>query len=317
MRQLGTRVGAERGATVASKEIQLTWRMTVFVICSMCAIFAFASGASAMTETAATAPSIVSDKADYSPGEIVVLTGANWGADESVHIFVNDDSAQTWSYNGDVTADSGGNFTSQVQLPTSFVSNYAVVATGATSGTARTTFTDASLSVAAAPSGVSFSLTFQGFTNSTCTTAASGSNGNPQAVTVTAGTAAGISFGSAPFEKLSAGSASAPGGATFLSWSGPSSFSSTSASICIPTPGASTDATYTATYQTAIANANTSTVITSSANPSTYPAAVTFTATVTSSPTNPSSGSVTFKDGGSTLCGGAVTLSGNTATCTP
>src|SRR5439155_27288754 len=53
-------------------------------------------------------PSITSDQADYHPGATVTLTGAGWGPGEAVHIFVNDDVGQTWSYNADVTADSSG-----------------------------------------------------------------------------------------------------------------------------------------------------------------------------------------------------------------
>ena len=55
---------------------------------------------------------------------------------------------------------------------------------------------------------------------------------------------------------------------------------------------------------------------TTGASPSTYGTSLTFTATVTSlSGTNPSAGSVTFKDGAAAICA-AVALSGNTASCT-
>ena len=63
----------------------------------------------------------------------------------------------------------------------------------------------------------------------------------------------------------------------------------------------------------------TTTALTSSANPSTYGNNVTFTATVSASGgTNPNSfGTVAFKDGTNTISGcGSVPLSGNTATCT-
>ena len=62
---------------------------------------------------------------------------------------------------------------------------------------------------------------------------------------------------------------------------------------------------------------STSVALTSGTNPSTYGSSLTYTATVTSaSGTNPSTGSVTFLDGSTTLCAN-VSLSGNTATCTP
>jgi hypothetical protein len=88
------------------------------------------------------APTIQSDKADYAPGELVTLTGSNWQPGESVHINVNDTYGATWSRNVDVTADASGNITDSFNLPNSFVSDYDVTATGAQSGTVRTTFTD-------------------------------------------------------------------------------------------------------------------------------------------------------------------------------
>jgi YDG domain len=87
-------------------------------------------------------PTIASDKADYAPGELVTLTGANWSAGESVHIYVNDELGSTWSRNVDVSADASGNLVDQFNLPNWFVSNYAVVATGTTSDVAVASFTD-------------------------------------------------------------------------------------------------------------------------------------------------------------------------------
>jgi hypothetical protein len=48
-------------------------------------------------------PTISSDREDYNPGATVTLSGTGWGAGEAVHIFVNDDIGQTWSYSADVT----------------------------------------------------------------------------------------------------------------------------------------------------------------------------------------------------------------------
>src|SRR5438067_9757061 len=92
-------------------------------------------------------PTMISDQSDYSPGATVTLSGANWRPGEPVHLFVNDDQGKTWSYNTDVTADSNGGLINQFQLPTSFVATYSVVATGATSGTATTSFTDGNLAI--------------------------------------------------------------------------------------------------------------------------------------------------------------------------
>ena len=76
------------------------------------------------------APTIRSDQEDYNPGATVTLSGAGWGPGESVHIVVNDDKSQPWSYGTDATADLSGGFSVQFQLPTSFAASYTVQATG-------------------------------------------------------------------------------------------------------------------------------------------------------------------------------------------
>jgi hypothetical protein len=96
---------------------------------------------------AAAPPTIVSDKADYSPGSTVTLTGANWRPGEAVHLFVNDDDSQSWTHNADVTADADGDLAYSFALPAYFVAQYSVTATGATSGTATTTFTDGNVTL--------------------------------------------------------------------------------------------------------------------------------------------------------------------------
>ena len=97
---------------------------------------------SSATESGAT---IVSDKADYSPGETVVLTGEGWQPGEAVQIVVKDDGLQTeaWQHDATVTADEHGTISDQFELPTWVVATYTVTATGEVSGTAFTTFTDA------------------------------------------------------------------------------------------------------------------------------------------------------------------------------
>src|SRR6266508_6784948 len=178
MRQLETRTGAEKGAIVASKRKQVTSRKAFFLVCSIgafVAFFAFSGGASAMRETAATAPSVVSDQADYTPGSTVTLTGANWGAGEAVHIVVNDDAGQTWSYNADVTADDSGSFTNQFQLPNWFVADYSVTASGSSGATATTSFTDGnvtfSLATADTVTPTNWTVNWTKYDDTTCTSA--------------------------------------------------------------------------------------------------------------------------------------------------
>src|SRR5919202_6233512 len=111
------------------------------VILSVAALVAgFALKASAQE---AASPTISSDKADYPPGGSVILTGAGWQPGESVNIFVNDDVGKTWSHNADVTADESGQIRDEFQLPNWFVAQYSVRATGARSGVATASFTDA------------------------------------------------------------------------------------------------------------------------------------------------------------------------------
>src|SRR5712691_7381643 len=74
----------------------------------------------------AVGPTIESDQPDYEPGATVTLTGHGWAPEEVVHVFVNDNKNQTWSYSDDVTADLSGDFTLHVVLPASFVATYSV-----------------------------------------------------------------------------------------------------------------------------------------------------------------------------------------------
>jgi hypothetical protein len=91
-------------------------------------------------------PQVWSDKADYAPGETVTLSGANWAPGEAVHIRINDDAGETWRRDVDVTADESGAISDQFNLPDWFVAQYSVTATGASSGTATWSFTDANVS---------------------------------------------------------------------------------------------------------------------------------------------------------------------------
>src|SRR6266702_3550721 len=99
----------------------------------------------ATTASASSGPVISTDLADYPPGATVTLSGDGWQAGEAVAVFVNDSAGQTWNWSDNVTADASGTFTDSFQLPNWFVATYTATATGALSGTASTTFTDAVL----------------------------------------------------------------------------------------------------------------------------------------------------------------------------
>lgn len=94
---------------------------------------------------AASAPTISTDLADYPPGGAVTLTGTGWQPGEIVAIVVNDTGGASWSLTREVTADGGGFISLVFTLPSHYVPNYDVTATGVHSGTATTTFTDANI----------------------------------------------------------------------------------------------------------------------------------------------------------------------------
>jgi uncharacterized repeat protein (TIGR01451 family) len=102
------------------------------------------TGSPTPTPPPTTPPTISSDQADYPPGAQVTLTGTNWQPGELVHIDVNDDIGRTWEHTADVTADPSGTITDIFTLPDRFIAQYSVVANGPISGTATTSFTDAS-----------------------------------------------------------------------------------------------------------------------------------------------------------------------------
>ena len=127
------------------------WRSLAFLIalgCAVAALFTFAGAPAAMVGVGGDgtdAPWIASDQPDYPPGATVLLSGGNWQPGETVHIVVNDDEGQTWSFSDDVTADSAGAISDEFSLPDRFVATYGVTATGSDaggSGTATTSFTD-------------------------------------------------------------------------------------------------------------------------------------------------------------------------------
>ena len=163
-------------------------------------------------------PTIASDQADYNPGAIVTLTGANWAPGELVHVFVNDDLGKTWSYSADVTAGVDGSFTNQFQLPTSFVATYSVTATGTVSGTATTSFTDGNVNVRVTGGPTSVSVTWRRHTGTNCTGALTGSPNSGTINATDSGNGGSIPSGAGATESLELTAGTAAGFA-FSSWS--------------------------------------------------------------------------------------------------
>lgn len=110
------------------------------------------------TPTPSGTPTIVSDKDDYFPGELVTLTGTNWQGDTEVRIIVNDDVGQTWKRDVIVTVAGDGTVYDSFNLPAWFVATYYVTASGQQTGRVITySFTDSpgsyNLDLAAADPG--------------------------------------------------------------------------------------------------------------------------------------------------------------------
>ena len=147
-------------------------------------------------------PQVWSDKADYSPGELVTLTGANWAPGESVHIRVNDDAGETWSRDVDVVADANGAFTDQFTLPDWFVAVYNVTATGATSGTATWSFTDGNVRFDIAPTTARATFVENIYTAATDCTGAVRTNGGFPDKTLTNSNGDNVGVGNSEFQKL-------------------------------------------------------------------------------------------------------------------
>ncbi len=195
-------------------------------------------------------PTIRSDKADYGPGETVVLTGQNWAPSEVVHIRVNDDQGETWRRDVDVIADIHGLITDTFALPTSFVAVYSVTATGPISGTATTTFTDGNVKAKAAPTGVTFTLTKTIYSSSmSC-----GGSGSSSTITGVDSNGNTTGVGNTESVKLQAAATSDQGGA-FINWTSSDPFTTLGGgAICVAgfTGGGSRD--YFANYAAAPTN---------------------------------------------------------------
>ncbi|HEU5491276.1 MAG TPA: Ig-like domain-containing protein, partial [Gaiellaceae bacterium] len=198
-------------------------------------------------------PTIASDKADYAPGETVVLTGENWYPGEVVHIRVNDDQGETWRRDVDVVAGPDGVITDSFALPTTFIAVYTVTATGPLSGTATTTFTDGNVRVRSNASGTTFTLTWTTYGTTNCSGPSTDSD-----TETNVGFSGGARFtkgaGNTESIKLeAAATATAPAGSSFTHWSAdngtdPFTVLTPSRIICVPGFSGSGTREYVANY---------------------------------------------------------------------
>lgn len=307
--------------------MRTTLRSKVTLLFIVCAVLIAIPGAAALAQDTGTspAPTIQSDKADYAPGELVTLTGSGWQPGESVHINVNDTFEASWSRNVDVIADASGSITDSFNLPDWFVSDYDVTATGAQSGTARTTFTD-SLPQGVAVSPASRTVT-QG--DSTTYTVNVDMAGNGDSCTVTLSAVGLPSGASATFTNnpRTGGPTDYTSTMTVTTTAATPAGAHTLSVNATKPPGCNGNSTVVISSNQVTLNVNsaaraTTTTLarTAGTSPSTYGDSLAFTATVNSSAGSPTAGqgTVTFKDGTNAISGCSnVALNGSSqATCT-
>jgi PKD domain len=200
------------------------------------------------------APSIWTDKADYSPGEHVVLSGANWQPGEAVHLVVNDDAGSTWNRTVDVSADAVGNVMDEFDLPDWFVAVYTVHATDASGNTATYSFTDSNVKFTVSPVGATTTIRSTTYANNASCNV-TGTPGTASAPTTFSGAASGTVGGvnSGDSAKLTAAATNDQGG-TFKNWTGDGiNTPVTSTTVCVP--GASGNVNVVANYNAAATNA--------------------------------------------------------------
>ena len=207
-------------------------------------LVAFSGPASASPLPGEPPASVGSDKADYAPGSVVTLAGANWQPGESVHIYVNDDQGMTWTRDADVTAAADGTIEDTFTLPDWFVASYSVKATGASSGLVATaSFTDGNVSFAlatsgqSAPSNLTWSVSWKHYSNSSCTTEDGSGTANYSGNTLSSGSQPSV--GNNQWAKPTA--SAAPGYALDYWSSSPTSTTPlTSAQLCAAGPANTT-----------------------------------------------------------------------------
>ena len=286
---------------------------------------------------------VKTDKDDYQPGEIVTISGSGWQPGETVNLRVSEDADTHFDWNLTAIADEQGNIVNREFYPRQdeqfqhLGMRFYVMASGA-GWQALNTFTDGAVRVRARISGTNTNLavtfpvaSLKVFTPSTNTTCVGTSTSTFPAAALTTDGGGGNGYVDVPGMTVSTSggqgsfNAQAPspvtiGGTTyaFSSWVADSSSQLQGTIVttgCFNNLG-NGQTSITANY---VATVNTTTTVASSANPSAFGQAVTFTATVTpaSGASNPT-GTVQFKVDGADF-GTPVSLApgtGNTSVAT-
>ena len=186
---------------------------------------------------------VKSDALDYAPGTTVNISGGGWQPGETVTLHLQE--SPYYDSHPDLTAtvQADGTFSNSQFSPDSHdvgIRFYLTV-TGSASGLqAQTTFTDNNITVASAPSGITFTLNWISYKGSNCTGTVNTNGSNA----ITSG-GANIGIGNPASVSLEAPSLSDQGG-SFTKWTLPGGSTQTTATICVNNPSG----TYTATYST-------------------------------------------------------------------
>ena len=283
---------------------------------------------------------VKTDKDDYQPGEIVTISGSGWQPGETVTLRVSEDADTHYDWNLTAVADEQGNIVNREFYPRQDEQfqhvgmRFYVMASGA-GWQALNTFTDGAVRVRARVSGTNIAVTFpvaslKVFTPSTNTACVGTATSTFPAAPLTTDTGGngyanvtGMNVSTSEGQGSFNAQAPSPvtiGGTTyaFSSWladGGALLQGTIGATGCFNTL-ANGQTSITANY---VPTVNTTTTVASSANPSAFGQAVTFTATVTpaSGATNPT-GTVQFKVDGADF-GTPVPLissTGNTSVAT-
>ena len=344
--------GTSAGAALAHAELYADWRDGFAPVPNQPTIartgaiagallpydLAFVAGGGPTTAEFYGYATVKTDKDDYLPGEIVTISGSGWQPGETVTLRVTEDADSHYDWNLTAVADAQGNIVNQEFYPRQdeqfqhLGMRFYVLASGA-GWQALNTFTDGAVRLRAMAGGSDIGVTFpigslRVFTPATNTACAGTPSTTFPTAPLTTDTG-GNGYVSVPGMSVSTSggqgsfSAQAPSpvtiGATtyaFTGWLGDSDNEDLQGTIgttgCFNNLG-NGQISITANY---VATVNTTTTVASSANPSTFGQAVTFTATVTpASGTTRPSGSVQFRIDGTDF-GAPVSLSpgaGNTS----
>src|SRR5436190_11925852 len=126
-----------------NKRSQVLFRIIDLMVIFVMTFGAPMSALAAPQAQATVAPTVTSDLADYTPGQLVTLSGTGWEGDTTVTITGVDAVPTVYHDTDQVQVQADGTINDSFNLPSTFIDQYFVTATGVQTGrVATTTFTD-------------------------------------------------------------------------------------------------------------------------------------------------------------------------------